>query len=286
MLRGRLILRLVPVLAAVVLICAAGCTARMDTAREPGGLVGNLTREPVHVVQNVRYVDSVGGNFLFRGAHPLVETNGIPPEFDYDALRIAIDEAGRDAGQEIPSNYTLIDVSLLWVENPQDNNHERTLLWAEDAFFTSHPELGRLHIWPMLGTRLDPADLSVAPHREYLAEHLDEWLPDLLISRVDSVRGWMEDPATSGLSGPVVVYVHCFGGCDRTGELIGAYSLRYMNKTWEEVRTLNGERCRPDRDYDEANCHALQWYGAWLNATYGRSLDWAANPPCSKRTGS
>jgi hypothetical protein len=277
----RPVIRAIPVLVVVIsLVFAAGCSMRDATVTEPAAPAGNLTGVPVHVIQNVRYVDSVGRNFLFRGAHPVLERNGSPPEFDYDALYATIRNASRDAGKELPSSFTLVDISLLWPDNPQDNNRERALLRAEDAFFTSHPKLGRLHMWPMHGTELDPADPSVGSHREYLAQHLGEWLPDPLIERAETVRKYLENPAAEGLSGPVVVYVHCYGGCDRTGELIGAYSMRYLNMTWEEARTLNGNRCRPDRAYDKTNCNALQWYGIWLNRTEGRPLNWDADPPC------
>jgi hypothetical protein len=282
-LEGRSIIRLIPVLVVIALVCLAGCSTQHAAIPETTLPAANLTASPVHVVSNVRYVDSIGQNFLLRGAHPLIEQTGVPPEFDYAALRTAIEKAARDAGCEVPANFTLVDVSLLWVENPQDNNRERALLIAEDAFFTAHPGFGQVHMWPMHGTSLDPADPSIAVHREYLAQHLDEWLQDSLVSRVDTVRKWLEDPAAAGMHASVVIYVHCYGGCDRTGELIGAYSLRYLNMTWEEVRDQNGARCRPDRDYDEANCHALQWYGIWLNLTYGRPLNWEADPPCYRR---
>ncbi len=73
--------------------------------------------------------------------------------------------------------------------------------------------------------------------------------------------------------GPVVIYVHCFGGCDRTGELIGSY------KSWEEMNSLNKGCCRIDGKtgetiYAAENCDALRWYGPWLNLNFGRSIRW------------
>lgn len=34
---------------------------------------------------------------------------------------------------------------------------------------------------------------------------------------------------------PTVIYLHCECGCDRTGEIGGAYALRYLNKSYSEV---------------------------------------------------
>lgn len=278
--RERLTVHALPVLILILLLCTAGCSTGHEAVPAPAGPAPDRTDAPVHMIQNVHYVDSVGRNFLFRGAHPVLERDGSPPEFGYEALRAAIRNASVEAGKEMPGNFTLVDISLLWVENAKDNNRERAILRAEDAFFSSRPGPGRLHMWPVHGTGLSPSDPSVAPHRKYLAEHLDEWLSDPLVSRVETVRNYLEDPAAEGLDGPVVVYVHCYGGCDRTGELIGAYSLRYLNMTWEEARDLNGRRCRPERAYDKDNCNALQWYGIWLNTTQGRPINWDADPPC------
>lgn len=34
---------------------------------------------------------------------------------------------------------------------------------------------------------------------------------------------------------PTVIYFHCDCGCDRTGQLAGGYSMRFLNATWDEV---------------------------------------------------
>lgn len=285
-LQKRLIAFTMPLLLVLILVCAAGCSTEGSGSPGATSTPKNVTSEPAHTVPNVRYVDKFGRNFLFRGAHPVIEITGKPARFGYEALRSALENAGRDAGQEIPSSFTLIDVSLLWVENPQDHNRERALVMAEEAFFSTRPDLGQLHMWPLQGTRLDPADPSIGMHRQYLAQNPDSWLSDSLVVRVETLRKWMENSSTFGVTGPVIIYVHCFGGCDRTGELIGAYSLRYLNMTWEEVRSLNAGHCRPDHDYEKNNCNALQWYGIWLNQNSGRSLSWDADPPCYRKAGS
>ena len=74
---------------------------------------------------------------------------------------------------------------------------------------------------------------SLKDIRDYLALSVDSWLRDPFVNRVDALRRWLADPSELGINGPVVVYVHCFGGCERTGELIGSYALRYQNKSWK-----------------------------------------------------
>ena len=265
-------------LAVILLLFSAACTTR-EIPGQTMPPAGNLTPAPVPAIANVRFVDAVGNNFLFRGAHPVTERNG-SFGFDDDALQAALRNASHEAGRELPGNFTVVDISLLWADNAADNFRERSIIRAEEAYFAMHPEAGQLRLWPSYGTALSPADPSLAAHRDYLADHLGEWLGDPLIDRVATVRQYLTDPAAMGLQPPVMVYVHCFGGCDRTGELIGAYSLRYRNLTWEEARDANGRQCRPDRAYDPANCNALQRYGLWLNRTQGRPVNWTADPAC------
>lgn len=41
---------------------------------------------------------------------------------------------------------------------------------------------------------------------------------------------------------PVVIYVHCEAGVDRTGEFCGSYSMAYKNMTFADVRPALGLR--------------------------------------------
>lgn len=115
--------------------------------------------------------------------------------------------------------------------------------------------------------------------------NIDGWLSDPLVWRVEKLRTWLENPSELGIMGPVVIYVHCFGGCDRTGELIGSYAMRYMDKSWEEMNSLNKGCCRIDGKtgetiYATENCNALRWYGLWLNLNFGRSIRWDNSAKC------
>ncbi len=229
-------------------------------------------------VQNVHYVDSVGTNFLFRGERPLTGDGISYATFNVDGLKKAIAEQADLAGVILPPSYTLLDISLLWMEDidePVQAAKERVFLVAEISFFQSNPQLGQVHSWTSKGTALNPRDAPLSSaDRDYLAMTLDSWLSDPLVWRVDTLRAWLEDPSLLGITGPVVIYVHCYGGCDRTGELIGSYAMRYMNKSWEEMNSMNKECCQPGRPYRVKNCNALRWYGLWLNLNINRSVNW------------
>ena len=243
---------------------------------------------PLSNVKNVRYVDSVGTNFLFRGERPLAGDDVSPAVFNLDGLKRAIGEQAEKAGVALPPSFTLVDISLLWIDdthNPGQAARERGLLFEEFSFFRAHPEIGQVHSWTIKGTGLNPLDPALSSARDHLAMNLDSWLSDPLVWRVEKLRTWLENPSELGITGSVVIYVHCFGGCDRTGELIGSYAMRYMDKSWEEMNNLNKGCCRIDGKTGETlyaieNCNALRWYGLWLNLQFGRSIRWNNPAKC------
>lgn len=239
-------------------------------------------------VNNVHYVDTVGTNFLFRGERPLTGDGISSAVFNLDGLKRAIAEQAELAKVTLPPSYTLVVISLLMLSDPQDPEQaakEKGLLFEELSFFKANPQIGQVNSWTSKGTGLSPLDPSLSSTRDYLAMNLDSWLSDPQVWRVEKLRAWLENPSELGITGPVVIYVHCFGGCDRTGELIGSYAMRYMDKSWEEMNSLNKSCCRIDGTtgetiYHTENCNALRWYGLWLNLKLGRSLHWDNPAKC------
>ena len=181
---------------------------------------------------------------------------------------------------KIPSSFYLIDVNFLNIENPEDAQR----ILVEQRFFQSKPKLGRIQVWGMNGSGLSVKDPAVATCRQYLARQLDQWLNDKLAYRVETLRKWLEGglPTFHGQTNlPIVIYLHCVAGCDRTGEFSGAYYLRYLRKSWEEVNALNRSMCNHNRPFGCKNYRALQWYCLWLNLERGFSLNWWQDFPCS-----
>jgi hypothetical protein len=231
---------------------------------------GTPIKRPVSEVKNVHYVDCLGSNYLFRGGLPLT---GKPPVFNYRGLKQSIIKAGKKAGVTVPSEFYMMDVNLLNIENPEDAGR----ILTEQQFFQAKPRLGRVQVWGMNGTGLSLNDPKLAASREYLARNLDQWLNDKLVKRVKQLRKWLERPAP-GFNGkvkpPLVIYIHCVAGRDRTGEFSGAYYLRYLHKSWEEVNTINRSIHRNNRPFGRKNYRAVQWYCLWLNLERGYHLNW------------
>jgi hypothetical protein len=220
--------------------------------------------EVIVAYTTIRFVDNVGQNFLFRGGETLTtDPKTGKPVFDYDGLKAAIASAPNPPPTPIPSSYYMVVINL---EHPD----ERTNLVAEITFFADNADKGQLHLWDTNGTaqcyfQVDPAK------RDALVASLGEWLPDPLIWRVATIRSWLEDPSTLPTpqpgDAPILIYVHCDGGCDRTSEMIGAYRLRHMPGSWTmQDAWLNMYNEHPCTDPMGCNNYmAVQWYAFWLN---------------------
>jgi hypothetical protein len=221
----------------------------------------------------LRYVDNVYSsvtgqtNFLFRGGEWLKPDN----TFDYDGLTGAIDHPVNPPPVPIPQGYYLVVVNL-------EHADEKINLEAEIEFFADNKDLGQLALWDTNGTAQCYFATDPALRRDMILS-LEEWLPDPIVWRVATLRHWLENPATIPLQPvpmdrPIVIYVHCDGGCDRTSEMIGCYRLRYMPDDWtmqdawikmyDEHPCINSMGCN--------NYMATQWYAFWLNEMKGYSI--------------
>lgn len=61
---------------------------------------------------------------------------------------------------------------------------------------------------------------------------------------------------------PLVIYVHCEAGFDRTGEVIAAYQLRHQGKSYHQAYQNAVEVA--GRQISSFSKHGLQWYAYYL----------------------
>jgi len=243
----------------------------------------NILVDPYNVV----FVDRVNDNFLFRGPNPVVKNQ--PPDqtysFDYGGLTTAIGVAAERAGQTLPWPYHLIDINLLQWENA----NEVPMILTEYNFFQYAQGLGEFHFWETNGTGLCAVEppLSEPAVQDYLAKNLGIWLTDNLADqppdqnpgRMQQLSVWLN--AENVL--PNVIYAHCEGGMDRTGELMGAYYLRFMKKTWAEMNCLNYQI--GNRPFGCNNYRAVLWYAIYLNKVFNYNIDYNEAFPCADPDG-
>jgi hypothetical protein len=226
-------------------------------------------------VDNVRFVDafltpSERFNFLFRGPNPL--TPDPPYSFDYTTLCAGMENAAAQAGYSLQPPYRIIDINLMQWENA----NEVPMILTEYKFFRDYPLRGEFHFWETNGTGLCAMDEAFADSnvRNYLAMNIESWLGDQLDQRMEQLHNWlMFEPAST------VIYAHCEGGIDRTGELMGAYYLRWLNKSWDKMNQLNAEIA--NRPFGCNNYRATLWYCIYLVEALKFKLDYTQAFKCA-----
>ena len=66
------------------------------------------------------------------------------------------------------------------------------------------------------------------------------------------------------------IYIHCQGGKDRTGEVVGSYYMRHMNRTLQEATTTDHKIA--GRAIGHGNQLAMEWYCLYLRDVLGYGL--------------
>lgn len=199
----------------------------------------NLDPNLVRLVQG----DLATGNFLFRGNMPVA--NGA---FQYDDLVQSMRNAAQAAGRTLPPQFRIIDISLVNELTPGEKND----LAVEMAYWNSHAGQGRLVNHPIYGSLTSPHLYPEAERRRL------ERKPSLghVGQLVDDIQHLLTTRSADGV--PVLLYVHCEAGKDRTGETIAAWSMKYMGVSY--VAALANANAIAGRDISRFSKNGLQWY--------------------------
>lgn len=64
------------------------------------------------------------------------------------------------------------------------------------------------------------------------------WQPDQMPEKTVQIREILE-LGVVGINVPIVVYVHCGHGQDRTGEMAGSYELQYLTWSFQQIWSYN-----------------------------------------------
>ena len=174
----------------------------------------------------------------------------------YDTLIDLLKQRASDKGHQFPSNFSLTVVSF-------NNDFDGQDFKAERAFWKTHADLGKLVQWPLgLAGIVPPKDW---PGNKEKAANSTVWKIDKIPERVQELRKML----TSQDERPNVLYVHCTAGCDRTGEVVGSYRLKYhpeFNIT--QMYALDVAECGRPPNY--WSTMALEWFCIYMQEN-GRS---------------
>ena len=218
-------------------------------------ILGTIDQKRVHLIDS--YPRDVPRNFLFRGNNPTNKTeNGYT--FDYGGLVASLRKSAEtECGVELPGYFRVVDVDL---ENLSDPGYV-----AELEFWKQHPSLGEVLHWTTLGTLLD---VKKTPFKTEFIQN-GSWAiqgdADRLIERLSQLHSMLANVS----SVPMVFYVHCNAGCDRTGEFMGAHTMRYLGYN---VTTALGEAQRQcGRAPNFFATESVGWWCLTLKERFGRT---------------
>ncbi len=189
----------------LLLLAARGARATLDYTR-------------VHLVDH----DPATGNLLFRGNMPTNATHAFALDTLLAFMRARANQSGVPFPRAVGDDFTLTDISLNNDFDGADFNAEKAFWHAPGA-----ARYGRFVNWPLglagiLGPGHYPAS-KIGP-----MANGSVWKVDKIPDRVAQIRAWLTQPAED--SKVLVQYVHCTAGCDRTGEVVGAYRMRFQQQ--------------------------------------------------------
>ena len=198
-------------------------------------------------------------NFLFRGNSPIVNDT----EFGYDTLISYFQQRIADANLTFPKNdqFYFIDICL-------DNIFDGTDYYIEQKFWArkgNETNFGILQHWP-IATSASIVSPKMVPDPSIWKETCnsgDLWLIDQIPSRISFANSLLTTKRSDNI--PLIIYVHCVGGCDRTGEFVATYRLKYggtdmniIHKNITQIYDLDVSECGRAPDYWSTT--SIEWY--------------------------
>jgi len=224
--------------------------------------------------------------------------------------RVAASTKGAPPFPENDEDVFLIDISLLQPNHEEDGAR----INAEQEWFNAHDRLyspGRFILWPMDGSAdnvtlssrhavsqssMTSPDDGIARRMSKLKRSLrhghvpNDWaMPDDLLTRLHQLKSWLEGLTVVDESlhnhqhhrrqRTVVLFVHCFCGSDRTGELMGSWNMWYSNLKWKQAQQTNTFIAK--RPMGCGNYLAMQWMCLYLEGQRNESLGCMQNFPCT-----
>lgn len=193
----------------------------------------------------VSLISQDSGNYLFRGNMPISNKT-----FRYKELRASLEQAA--PGKVLPKEIYLVDISLINSINP----NEAADLEIETSFWKTNSTLGRLINHPVYGSLTSPNDYPKKVRRQL------EKIPTLSNTDVllENIHSLLQSRQLNGV--PLVLYIHCEAGKDRTGEIAAAYAMKYQQSSYADAYA-NAKRIAK-RDLGKNSRNELQWYAYFL----------------------
>lgn len=244
----------------ILISFVAALTFAADPAENHVVLTDSLAPERVRLIDSHSH-DGVNRNFLVRGNIPLSVTYLCDPNqtFDKPGLDAVLKSRIEDAGFVFPSGYFLVDVSLVNPETICPDKHDIDL---EKGFVATHSNDSFLWNLILLGDSEGPSSVDPSARLEK-AVSLNLWQHDHLPENVARLHLLLQSGPFR--SRPIIIYVHCEQGMDRTGQIMGSYSMRYLGQSLQQAVDSNTQIA--GRPILGKHRNSLDWYCWYLQAS-------------------
>lgn len=211
----------------------------------------------VHLVdaQSSRGSGYASNSFLFRGNAPLVNSPSTgEPVFAYDEVLNYTRTRVAEANGTFPANNSLVYLVDITFENVFDKFFENeALFWAN----ATNADKGKYLHWELLGA-VEWATGMTTAEQDAMIQAGTVWKEDQVPVRIQLVRDMLLNGPPSGYDA-LVVYVHCAGGCDRTGEFVGSYRMNFFHTAQlAPIYAQDVQECGRAPDYFASG--ALGWF--------------------------
>eukprot|EP01059_Diplonema_ambulator_P010084 TRINITY_DN2007_c0_g1_i1.p1 TRINITY_DN2007_c0_g1~~TRINITY_DN2007_c0_g1_i1.p1 ORF type:complete len:261 (+),score=98.84 TRINITY_DN2007_c0_g1_i1:47-784(+) len=222
----------------------------------------NLDPKRVWMIDYHDFGDGTG-NFLFRGNAPIKNESS----FAYDELVSVMGQRANASGVAFPSKFYFVDITL-------DNDFDGSVFTIEREYWAkqgSTQDFGIMLHWLFAETAgvLPPSAVPVEFERRKICDSGDLWLVDQLPTRLAFTRSMLLTQRYDKL--PVVMYVHCVGGCDRTGEFVATYRLQYgSDKNITDLYNRDIQEC--GRAPNKMATLSIEWYCACYHLNTGSDV--------------
>eukprot|EP00656_Telonema_subtile_P015476 TRINITY_DN18116_c0_g1_i2.p1 TRINITY_DN18116_c0_g1~~TRINITY_DN18116_c0_g1_i2.p1 ORF type:complete len:298 (+),score=40.83 TRINITY_DN18116_c0_g1_i2:150-1043(+) len=211
--------------------------------------------------------------FFFRGPAPTTDAH---LTFQDELLLQCMSDLALQANVSFPAQSELplvpiVDLNLQYFKSANDLQDISTEL----DWFSNHSGRGYLVHWQTFGNHgVDPDSLPEA-NRTQLANSMPEWDCDAMADRTQRMHQMMTNvsscPLCTSVPAPpaVVLYMHCMGGIDRTGQMLGGYAIRYLGMSFVEAMTWNNAIAQ--RRIEPYSYTSLKWFCYWLKVAESRT---------------
>ncbi|EAL64567.1 hypothetical protein DDB_G0285459 [Dictyostelium discoideum AX4] len=222
----------------------------------------DLSYKKVHLVDSIELANG-NTNYFFRGNQPTQTLSNGTKIFPYDELvEFLRNSSLSEFGVKLPEQFYIIDIKLISGPLPS----ELPDLELEQNFFAANPTLGESRTNQTWGDIIDPQLVPQDKLEEY-ASTISSWSADKLPQRMRDYHNILLTEREL----PTVLYVHCECGCDRTGEVMASYVMKF--KGWDLPKALEWDFAIAGRDINFSNRWSAQWYCLYLNYVENYKLD-------------